>query len=71
LYDWAKFRKKKGIIKLHTLLDYNGYLPTYLNMSEGKVHDSTSAKENSIPKDSFVAAERAYVDFFTLLRWQK
>lgn len=69
LFDWAKFRKRKGAIKLHTLLDYDGCLPTYINMTDGKVHDATVAKEIVLPPDSVVVADRAYVDFPTLYRW--
>ncbi len=45
LYDWAKFRKKKDAIKLHTLLNYDGCLPVYMNMTDGKVHDAKAFKE--------------------------
>jgi len=69
LFDWAKFRKKKGAIKLHTVLDYDGCLPTYVNMTDGKVHDAKAAKEITLPKDAVVVADRAYVDFETLYRW--
>jgi len=71
LFDWAKFRKKKGAIKLHTLLDYDGCLPTYIDMTDGKVHDATAAKEIVLPPESVVVADRAYVDFETLYRWHK
>jgi len=69
LFDWAKFRKKKGAIKLHTLLDYDGCLPVYMNMTDGKVHDAKAAKEIVLPKEAVVVADRAYVDFETLYRW--
>src|SRR5690606_25382972 len=69
LFDWAKFRKKKGAIKLHTLLDYDGCLPVYVNMTDGKVHDAKAAKDITLPKDAVVVADRAYVDFETLSRW--
>jgi len=69
LFDWARFRKKKGAIKLHTLLDYDGCLPVYVNMTDGKVHDAKAAKEITLPKDAVVVADRAYVDFETLSRW--
>jgi len=69
LYDWARFRKKKGAIKLHTLLDYDGCLPVYIRMTDGKPHDATIAKELSLPADAVVVADRAYVDFPTLYRW--
>lgn len=71
LYDWARFRKKKGAIKLHTLLDYDGCLPVYMNMTDGKVHDAKAVKELSLPKDTVVVADRAYVDFQTLWRWHQ
>src|SRR5699024_3212960 len=71
LYDWAKFRKRKGAIKLHTLLDYDGCLPVYMNMTDGKTHDAKAVKELSLPKDAVVVADRAYVDFSTLWRWAK
>lgn len=71
LFDWAKFRKRKGAIKLHTLLDYNGCLPVYINLSDGKVNDAMAAKEIMLPVDSVVVADRAYVDFENLYRWHK
>ena len=71
LYDWARFRKKKGAIKLHTLLDYDGCLPVYMNMTDGKVHDAKAVKELSLPKDAVVVADRAYIDFQTLWRWHQ
>lgn len=71
LFDWAKYRKRKGAIKLHTLLDYDGCLPTYINMTDGKVHDAAAAKEIVLPAESVVVADRAYVDFPTLYRWHK
>ena len=39
LFPWARFRKKKGGIKLHTLLDLRGNIPTFLHISDGKLHD--------------------------------
>jgi hypothetical protein len=69
LFDWAKFRKRKGAVKLHTLLDYDGCLPTYINMTDGKVNDAKAAKEITLPADSVVVADRAYIDFETLYRW--
>lgn len=71
LFDWARFRKKKGAIKLHTLLDYDGCLPVYMNMTDGKTHDAKAVKELSLPADAVVVADRAYVDFDTLWRWHQ
>ena len=39
VFDWAKFRRTKGAIKLHLLLDHDGYLPCFGVITEGKVHD--------------------------------
>jgi len=39
LFDWAKFRRTKGAVKLHLLLDHEGYLPTFALITEGRVHD--------------------------------
>lgn len=71
LYDWARFRKKKGAIKLHTLLDYDGCLPVYMDLTDGKVHDAKAVKELPLPSDAVVVADRAYVDFETLWRWNQ
>lgn len=71
LFDWAKYRKKKGAIKLHTLLDFDGCLPVYINLSDGKLNDAKAAKEIMLPADSVVVADRAYVDFENLYRWHK
>ncbi|HMS32744.1 MAG TPA: transposase [Ignavibacteria bacterium] len=43
LYDWAKYRNQKGAIKLHTLLDYDGCLPVYVQVSDGKLADNRAA----------------------------
>ncbi len=69
IFDWAKYRKKKGAIKLHTLLDYDGCLPVYINLSDGKLHDAEAAKQIVLPSDSVVVADRAYIDFENLYRW--
>jgi hypothetical protein len=36
LFDWAKYKTKKGAVKMHTLLDYDGHLPAYVNITDGK-----------------------------------
>jgi len=71
LFNWAKYRQKKGAIELHVLLDYDGCLPCYVNMTDGKLADVRAAKLMPIPKDSVVVADRAYIDFRMLYRWQK
>ena len=47
LFSWAKYRKKKGPFKLHTLLDHSGYLPSFLVISEGKTHDINVVKDDT------------------------
>jgi hypothetical protein len=43
LFDWAHFRTTKGAVKMHTLLDYNGGLPLYVNITDGKTIDNKGA----------------------------
>jgi hypothetical protein len=63
LFPWARFRKNKGAVKLHTLLDSDGTLPEFLEITDGKVHDATVAKGLTIPPGSYLAIDRAYHDF--------
>ena len=68
LFSWAKYRKKKGAFKLHTLLDHNGYLPSFLVISDGKTHDINVVKDDlyGFPKlspDSMLLVDRAYNDY--------
>lgn len=68
VFDWAQFRKRKGAIKLHTMLDYDGCLPVFLHLTEGKTHEMQVAKTIDIPSGSVLVADRAYVDFKWLKR---
>ena len=63
LFDWAKFRTKKGAIKLHAVLDYDTALPSYAVITQGAVHDSVPAKQTVFPESSVLVMDRAYVDF--------
>lgn len=63
MYDWAKYRTAKGAIKLHMVLDHDGYLPTFLNVTEGKVHEINVARTLRFPKDSIIAMDRGYIDY--------
>jgi len=49
LFPWAKFRQRKGAIKLHLLLDHDGYLPTFALITEGAVHEVKVAQELALP----------------------
>jgi hypothetical protein len=71
VFDWAHYRRKKGAIKLHTLLDYDGCLPVYVNMTDAKTHEVRVAKEISLPAKSVVVGDRAYFDLKTMYQWHK
>jgi putative transposase len=63
LFPWAKFRTTKGGIKLHTLLDHDGYIPAFISITAAKVADITVAKLLRLPAFSIVVLDRAYLDF--------
>lgn len=63
VFDWARFRKRKGAIRLHTVLDFDNCMPAFLDLSDGKKHDVKAAQQIEFPADSIVVADRAYVDF--------
>jgi len=69
LFPWAKFRQTKGAVKLHTLLDHDGYLPIFVHMTEGRTHEVNVARMISLPKGSIVALDRAYLDYGLFHRW--
>ncbi len=63
LFDWAKFRQRKGAIKLHTVLDYDLGLPVFLHMTDARKHDVTVARGLDLPSGSVLVMDKAYVDF--------
>ena len=63
LYDWAKFRTTKGAVKLHVKLNHDGYLPTFMAMTEGKVHEATVAPTIPLESGDVVVFDRGYNDF--------
>jgi Transposase DDE domain/Domain of unknown function (DUF4372) len=69
LFDWAKYKTAKGAIKLHTLLDYDGNLPAFINMTDGKVGDNKGASDIPLVKNSVVVGDRAYFDTPLLNKW--
>ena len=71
MFNWATFRQTKGAVKLHLLLDHDGYLPVYAHLSEGNVHELRVAKSLQFPKGSVVVMDRAYVDYRQFARWTK
>jgi hypothetical protein len=63
IFPWANFRKTKGAIKLHTLLDLRGNIPTFIHISDGKLHDVNVLDILPIETGSFYVMDRGYVDF--------
>jgi hypothetical protein len=63
LFPWAKFRKHKGAVKMHTLLDLNGNIPTFISITAGKVHDVNVLDEILPEAGAFYVMDRGYVDF--------
>ena len=68
LFPWAQFRKTKGAIKLHTLLDLHGNIPTFLHISDGKLHDVNVMDYLPPEAGAFYIMDRAYLDFDRLYR---
>jgi Domain of unknown function (DUF4372)/Transposase DDE domain len=68
LFPWAKFRRRKGAVKLHTLLDLRGNIPCFVHISHGKMHDVTVLDLLPIEPGAFYVMDRGYVDFRRLYR---
>ena len=71
LFPWAEFRRTKGAVKLHLLLDHDGYFPAYAYLSNGKKHDVTIARRISLPPGSIVTMDRGYNDYKLFGSWTK
>lgn len=69
LFDWAHYKTTKGAVKMHTLLDYDGNLPAYVNITDGKTADNKGAYEVPLLKGSVIVADRFYNDFSLLNVW--
>ncbi len=63
LFPWAKFRKHKAAVKMHTLLDLHGNIPTFISITDGKVHDVNVLDEIMPEPGAFYVMDRGYVDF--------
>ena len=63
LFPWAKFRQRKAAVKMHTLLDLRGNIPTFIRITDGKVHDVNILDEIDPEPGAFYVMDRAYVDF--------
>jgi hypothetical protein len=63
LFPWAKFRKHKAAVKMHTLLDLHGSIPTFIRITDGKVHDVNILDEIMPQPGAFYVMDRGYIDF--------
>ena len=66
VFPWARFRQTKAAIKLHTLLDLRGNIPTFIHISDGKLHDINVLDELIPEPASFYVMDRGYLDFARL-----
>jgi IS4 transposase len=69
LFPWAPFRRRKGAVKLHTLLDLRGSIPCFVHISHGKMHDVNALDHLPIEPGAFYVMDRGYVDFQRLYRF--
>ena len=63
LFPWARFRRRKAAVKMHTLLDLRGNIPTFIRVTDGKVHDVHMLDEIEPEAGAFYVMDRAYIDF--------
>jgi len=69
LFPWANFRQTKGAVKLHLLLDHDGYLPVFAHVTDGKTHEVNTLPLWDLPKGSIVALDRGYLNFTIFEQW--
>ena len=69
MFDWAKYKQTKGAVKLHLLLDHEGYLPTFALLTDGKTHEVRVAREVQLAPGSIIAIDRGYTDLALFSRW--
>jgi hypothetical protein len=71
LFPWARFRSHKGAIKMHTLMDIEASIPTFIHGTEGRVHDVNVLDTLPVEAGSIYIMDRGYVDFTRLYRMHK
>ena len=69
MFEWAEFRQTKGAVKLHLLLDYDGYLPVYAHITEGSVHEINIARTLEFVPGSIIAMDMGYTDYGLYGKW--
>lgn len=63
VFDWAQYKRAKGAVKLHMVLDHDGYLPSFAVLSEGKTADISVAKQMSFAAGTMLTFDRGYTDY--------
>jgi hypothetical protein len=71
LFPWARFRRRKGAVKLHTLIDLRGNIPCFVCVTHGKVHDVNALDYLILEPGSFYVMDRGYIDFARLHRFNE
>ncbi len=71
LFDWTRYKTAKKVDKMHTLFDFDGKLPAYVNITEGKTADNKGAYDIPLLKWSVIVADRFYNDFSLLNIWDR
>ena len=69
MYDWAKFCRTKGAVKLHLMLDHDGYLPCFAYITDGKVSEPAVARQISLAPGTIVVDDRGYNDYRLFAKW--
>jgi hypothetical protein len=70
LFPWAPFRRRKGAVKLHTLIDLRGSIPCFIHISHGKTSDVTALDHLALEPGAFYVMDRGYIDFRRLNRFE-
>lgn len=68
MFPWASFRRNKGAVKLHTLLDLRGSIPTFIHISDGKLHEVNTLDILPLEAGAFYVMDRGYLDFARLYK---
>jgi hypothetical protein len=71
LVDWARGKYSKGAVKMHTVLNLRGNIPTFIHVTDGKYHDVNALDEISLVKEAIYVMGKAYIDFKRLYKLQK
>lgn len=63
VFPWAKFRAKKGAVKLHAVLDHEGLIPAFIDITDGKTHEVNMGRNIRLPEGSILTMDRGYIDY--------